>query len=196
GHVMPMQYQTGQQPDGGWDENMGYLYGGKMIANLKTFFCPTFEDAGPGSSFYSLSSAFYAPGADPSINQFPSTHINSSIRSSYIFNPRLTSPSWGNYRAYQKDSDVRRLDVLAWDYLSNSTDPSGQTGTGTGVPFDRSHWPHWPQKGLPVLMTDGSAKYGRLSPTVFNGMVQHLDATGQYGALQYDSICNDLRDSN
>ncbi len=196
GHVMPKQYQSGQQPDGGWDENMGYLYGGGMISDLKTFFCPTFEDGGPSSSFYTLSSSYYGPGADPSITQFPSTHINSSIRSSYMFNPRLTSPAaWGNYRAYQKDSNVKQLDVMASDYLSNNTDPSGQNGTGVGVPFNASTWAHWPLKGLPVLMTDGSAKVGKFSSSVFNGMVQTLNATGPYGAIQYNSILNDLRDN-
>lgn len=195
GHLMPRQYQTGQQPDGGWDENLGYLYAGGMMGDLKAFFCPTYQDVGPSSPLYTLSSAYYGPGADPSINQFPSTHINSSIRSSYIYNPRLASPAWGDYRAYQKDTHVKQLDVFAMDYLSNDTDPGGQVGTGTGVPFNLLHWPHWPLKGLPVLMTDGSAKLAKFSATVFNGMVNSLNATGPYGAQQYNTVENDLRDS-
>ena len=195
GDVMPTSYANGTGPNKGSDENLGYLYAGKMIANLRTFFCPSYADVQPNTPNYFLSANFYGPGADPSITRFPSTHINSSIRSSYMFNPRLTSPAWKNYRAYQKDSQVKKMDVLVTDYFSNNTDPSGKTGTGVGAPFNANTWPHWPLKGLPVLMTDGSAKATKFSPYVFNEMVKGLNLTGTYGALQENTILNDLQNN-
>lgn len=195
GHLMPKNYQYGQQPDGGWDENLGYLYGGRIISNLKVAFCPAFA-AIPSSPLYAFSSDWFAPGADPSITQFPSTHINDTIRSSYMFNPRLQSASWGSLRAYQKTSDIKNKDVFCMDYLANATDPSGATGTGVGVPFTPSVWAHWPNKGLDVLYTDGSAKFADIgNSSIFAGIVKSLNATGPYGALSYNTIFNVLQTS-
>jgi prepilin-type N-terminal cleavage/methylation domain-containing protein len=192
GDLMPQSYATGQGTYKGFDHNLGYLYGGGMIPDGRTFFCPTYSDAGPNSPIYTLSADYYGP---PNVPQFMSTHVNSSIRSSYIFNPRMKSTTAGSQRAYQRVTEVKLTDVLALDWLSsgNTASPDGVVTSKPGVPFDAQHWTHWPSKGLSTAYTDGSARFVTLAPYDFNNMVNSLDSSGQYWALQYNSLYNALR---
>jgi prepilin-type N-terminal cleavage/methylation domain-containing protein len=195
GHVMPTGYYTGTGQYHGWDENMGYLYGGGMIPDGHAFFCPTFSDAGQNSPIYSLSADYYA---NPT---FMSTHVNASIRSSYMYNVRLASPTGGGgKRAYQKATDVRNLDVFTIVYLSsgNTASPDGTTVSTVGVPYDAAHWTHWPSRGLSTSYTDGSARFVTFAPQDFSKIVEKLnsDQPSAVWGLQYNNlIFNALRDT-
>ena len=196
GDVMPQGYATGQGPLRGFDQNLGYLYGGGMVADGHAFFCPAYSDVGPSSPIYTLSADYY------SAPQFMSTHINASIRSSYMFNPRINPPVNGSQRAYQKVTDVKQLDVFCMDYLSsgNLADPNGGTTSVPGTPFDPQHWSHWPYKGLPAGFTDGSARFCTMAPVAFANIVQFLNSdqnNNSFGgwAAQYNYLLNALRDA-
>jgi hypothetical protein len=164
-----------------------------MISEGHTFFCPTYADAGPSSPIYSLSADYYGP---PN-GTFMSTHVNGSIRSSYMYNPRLLSPVNGSLRAYQKVTDVKLVDVFAVDYIAsgNFSSPDG-TPTVPGVPFDAQHWSHWPKRGLPVSFTDGSARFVTLNPKDFDNIVSKLnsDPAGPW-APQYNALFNMLQNT-
>ena len=189
--VMPASYQTGTGPNFGWDYNLGYLYGGGFINDGHAFFCPGFEDAGPSSPIYSLSSAYYEPPATAAGTRFMTTHSNGGIRSSYYFNPRLNPPSVGSLRAYQKSTDVKSRDVFTLDYLASNANPTDTSIVG--VPFDPQHWAHWPGRGLDTLFTDGSASFATLAPALFNSVVALLNSTDNTKwPLQYNALYNGL----
>ncbi len=194
GDLMPQGYATGQGTYKGFDQNLGYLYGGGMITDGRTFFCPTYSDAGPNSPIYTLSADYYGP---PNVAQFMSTHFNSSIRSSYIFNPRMSPTTGGSQRKYQKVTDVKVRDVLALDWLSsaNTANPDGTPSGKLGAPFDAQHWTHWPSRGLSTAFTDGSAQFVTLRPYVFDNMATKLDSTGSFWAIQYNGLYDGLRDA-
>ncbi len=189
GDVMPRGYALGgtSAPFQGVDQNLGYLYGGGMIPDGHAFFCPGFADAEPSSPIYSLSADYY------STPQFMSTHLNSVIRSSYLFNLRMNPPVNGSRRAYQKVADVKQLDVFCMDYLSSQD-------TTPGVPFTPDNWAHWPYKGLPAGFTDGSARFCIFAPNDFNTIIRALNsdpANTAFGgwAAQYNTVLNWLRDA-
>jgi len=196
GDVMPQGYYNGQGTLKGWDENLGYLFAGGMIPDGHTFFCPTYTDAGPSSPIYALSAEYYDSP------QFMSTHVNQAIRSSYMYNMRLSPVANGSTRAYQKLTDVKSADVLIMDYLSSgsSANPDGSTTSVAGAPFDASHWAHWPSRGLSELSTDGSARYVTIGGTDFDGLVNRLNSdqnNNSFGgwSAQYNAILNILRDT-
>jgi prepilin-type N-terminal cleavage/methylation domain-containing protein len=191
GDVMPQGYALGAgTPFNGHDQNLGYLYAGGMIPDGHAFFCPTYSDASTSSPLYPLSPEYYV---NP---QFMSTHINSSIRSSYMFNPRLKAAVAGQPRAYQRVTDIKSMDVLCIDYLA-SGDAIGGTPT-VGVPFTPEYWTHWPSRGLSTLFTDGSSRFSALAPNDFNNIVTKLnsDQTAGVWAPQYNALFNMLRDGN
>ena len=189
--VMPNGYTNGV------DQNLGYLYAGGLIPNPAVFYCPSFSDAAANSQDAALSVLTYS---NP---RFISTDGSGNIRSSYMFNPRLVNAenyaAGGNniLRAYQKTSSVRALDVFTIDYLASAATATTTTGTSTtaaGVPFDLNDWCHYPSKGVNVLSTDGSAKFGLFNPTYFNVIVNNLQsgesATSMAG---YDQIFTALQ---
>jgi hypothetical protein len=168
------------------------LYGGGMIPDGHAFYCPAFSDVLPTSPIYPFSAEYY------STPQFMSTHINGSIRSSYMFNPRLKSPVSGSLRAYQEVTDVKQLDVFSLDYLASGSgaNPDG-TGSSIGAPFTPDVWAHWPYKGLSVGFTDGSARFCTFAPANFNAIVTSLNSDPSAGAwaAQYNFVFNLLRDA-
>jgi prepilin-type N-terminal cleavage/methylation domain-containing protein len=184
GTIMPKGYALGQTSYQGMDQNLGYLYGGGMVSDGHAFFCPALSDSPSSSPLYALSAEYY------SAPQFPSVHINGSIRSSYMFNPRLKTATAGSLRAYQKATDIKQLDVFTVDYLAS---PS----TAAGVPFAPDNWMHWPGKGLSALFTDGSARFCTLAPNDFNNIVRLLnsDVSGGVWAAQYNALLNYLRNA-
>jgi hypothetical protein len=183
GTVMPKSYANGSGiPYSGWDQNLGYLYGGGMVSDGHAFFCPALSDSPSGSPPYSLSAEYY------STPQLPSVHINGSIRSSYMFNPCLKTATAGSLRAYQKVTDIKQLDVFTIDYLAS---PS----TTAGVPFTPDNWAHWPFGGVSTLFTDGSARLVTFAPDDFNNIVANLNSTSGPWAAQYNVIFNWLRDA-
>ena len=184
GDVMPRGYATGTGiPYNGFDQNLGYLYGGGMIPDGHAFFCPAFSDVSSNSPLYILTPEYY------STPQFMSVH-SYSIRSSYMFNPRMKTATAGAQRAYQKVTDVKQMDVFSIDYLTSSI-PS------VGAPFTPDYWAHWPAKGLSVLFTDGSSRFVTFAPADFNNIVRALNSDQGAGvwAAQYNGILNMLRNA-
>jgi prepilin-type N-terminal cleavage/methylation domain-containing protein len=185
GAVMPRGYALGTGvPYNGIDQNLGYLYGGGMISDGHTFFCPAFSDVSSNSPLYTLNSEYYSQP------QFMSTHNMGFIRSSYMFNPRMKTATAGSLRAYQKATDVKRPDVFTIDYLASNI-------PFVGAPFTPDYWAHWPGKGLQALFTDGSARFCTLAPADFNNVVRALNGDQSLGAwaAQYNVIFNWLRDA-
>jgi prepilin-type N-terminal cleavage/methylation domain-containing protein len=195
GVVMPPTTQQSTSPQLGFeDQNLGYLYASGMIPNGSTFFCPAFANiSAPGSPDYPLSARYYS---NP---HFMATHSNGAIRSSYMFNPRLANAYAYNaggdniLRKYQKTRDIKHRDVLAFDYLANPSTanlaPGGTAGGSAGVPFNSANWPHWPNKGLDTLFTDGSARMVQFNNTYFNAITTLL-TTGESATsmIIYDQI--------
>jgi prepilin-type N-terminal cleavage/methylation domain-containing protein len=187
GTVMPKEYALGTDAYGGWDQNLGYLYGGGIIPGGRAFFCPGFADASTNSLLYQLSWKFY------STPEFMSVHGNGAIRSSYMYNPRLATPATGSLRAYQKVTDLHSRDVFAIDYLANG---NMDGASSIGVPFTPDYWAHWPGQGLQAAFTDGSARFCTISdPALFNNIVTKLDSSSTFWAAQYNALFNALRDA-
>ena len=192
GDVMPEGYALGVgSPYNGMDQNFGYLYGGGMIPDGHTFYCPTFSEMSPQSSSFPLNPEYY------STPRFMSTHANSSIRSSYMFNPRMknvTTSTADTLRKYQKITDCRQLDVLTIDYLAC---PGVNGNFPPGVPFTADNWTHWPSRGLQAGFTDGSARFCLISdPKIFNAVVTSLRSDENQAAyLQYNTLFNFLQTS-
>ena len=167
------------------DENLGYLYGGGFLGDGKIMWCPSFSNATGKTNLLSIEAY-----SNPS---FMSTDGSGNVRSTYMFNPRMTevTPTTANVlRRYQKTSDARALDVFMTDYMSSSSE------TTSGVKFDAQNWPHWPSKGMMACFTDGSANYTRLAPTIFTAITSVLiTAETQQSYLQYNTILNALQNS-
>jgi hypothetical protein len=192
GTVMPKGYALGAGiPYSGFDQNLGYLYGGGMVPDAHAFYCPAFSDMSPSSPLYFLNAEYY------STPQLPSVHGNASIRSSYMFNPRMKSATSSSnadvQRKYQKVTDCKQIDVFTIDYLSC---PGAEGNNPPGVPFTPDNWAHWPGQGLQALMTDGSVRFCTITNTIFNGIVNSLlsDESG-ISYVQYNTLFNALRDA-
>jgi hypothetical protein len=103
-------------------------------------------------------------------------HWNSSIRSSYIFNPRMRKASSSSdieiARKYPRTTDVKSVDVLGMDSLAC---PGANGNSPEGAPFTPDNWAHWPGQGLNTLFTDGSARFGVITDaTLFKNIVSKL----------------------
>ena len=189
GQIMPNTLR------GGSDQNLGYLYASRDIANAKVFFCPTFASVGANSPDYALSVGYYSNPAFPA-TAGPAGN-DSSIRSSYIYNPRLVNaqgyPTPANIlRRYQQTSQVRHRDVFTIDWLAQAgtaLNPLGTASTAQGVPFNQQNWPQWPSKGLNCLYTDGSARFVEFNTFYFNAIVKLLDSgEDQTSMVIYDQV--------
>jgi prepilin-type N-terminal cleavage/methylation domain-containing protein len=193
GTPMPQGYALGAgTPYNGMDQNLGYLYGGGMIPDGRAFYCPTFSEMSQSSPGYVLSAEYYA------VPTFMSVHANASIRSSFMYNPRMKNvpgTSGANIaRKYQKATDVRAMDILGIDYLAC---PGSGNNNPTGVPFNPENWTHWPSRGLQTLYTDTSARFALINdPKIFDAMVSKLqsDESG-LAYLQYNTLFNFLQNA-
>jgi len=183
-------------PFSGMDQNLGYLFGGGMMADGHTFFCPSYAEAAPDSSLFILSADYYQFPATPTPGTFMSVHINSSIRSSYMFNPRMDSGY--TQRRYQRITDVKVLDVFCIDYIATDV-ASGLTGTtiNPGIPADAIHWAHFPSIGMSTLFTDGSARFVNLAynPTYLAAIEKNFDSNSGSWAAQYNGLFNDIQNA-
>ncbi|HEU5396129.1 MAG TPA: type II secretion system protein [Verrucomicrobiae bacterium] len=191
GTVMPRNYLPawyGKAPSTSTmsDENLGYLYAGKVVPDGHTFYCPSWSGVSPTSPGYLLSAEYY------SSPQFISVQSLGSVRSSYIFNPRIKYAGSSGYniaRKYQKSTAIKMRDVFALDWVACQS-------SGIGVPFTPDYWAHWPGQGLDVCYTDGSAKLATLTPTQFRNIVNLLTTDeSQSSALKYDTVFNYLLNS-
>jgi prepilin-type N-terminal cleavage/methylation domain-containing protein len=193
GSPMPQGYALGKGTiNDGIDHNLGYLYGGGMIPDGHTFYCPTFSEMSEKNSQYPLSAEYYS---EP---RFMSTHGNWAVRSSYMFNPRMkqgaTPTTFEIPRRYQKITDVRQVDVLVIDYLAC---PGEGGNNPKGVPFNANNWTHWPSRGLQVGFTDGSARFCQIADAKFFGLIvaNLVSDESAQAYLQYNSIFNYLQNS-
>lgn len=193
GDIMPKRIVASTSKQKGFQtQNLGYLYASRDIENAMVFFDPALRAiSSPSSPMYYISPNYYT---DP---HFPATHANGSIRSSYMFNPRLQNPANGNYqRKYQKSSDVQHMDVFTIDYFAakGATDPANPN-SANGCPFTSQYWPHYPNKAVNTLFTDGSAKEVFFkNMTFFNGICANLlEQEGQQQMVQYNAIFDHLK---
>jgi prepilin-type N-terminal cleavage/methylation domain-containing protein len=142
-----------------YDQNEGLLYGQGIIANVQAFFCPLLQDPALSASYYVVN------------NQFPVADSTASVRSPYMFNPRMASagnagePTTVNtQRKYLKTSSARQLDVFILDYIDAGTGTATVDGSsGTGVAFNANDWAQFPSKGIEVAFTDGSVRFCNLN---------------------------------
>jgi len=195
GTVMPQGYALGTGvPFGSYDQNLGYLYGGGIIPDGHAFYCPTFSEMSPSSAGYKLSFEYYSQPRPLAV------HDNFSIRSSFMFNPRMRRVTSVNSadiaRKYQKITDVKTMDVLGIDYLAcpSKNDPSSGDNP-PGVPFTADNWTHWPAKGLQTLYTDSSARFAQIrDPQLFDTTVKNLVSDeGGLSHVQYNNLFNALQ---
>jgi prepilin-type N-terminal cleavage/methylation domain-containing protein len=182
-HVqMPMKYDTPNRGTG--DQNLGYLYAGRMIPNAKVFWDPSYDDT--ANKWLTWEEYDYPPQAP-----FPATDLSATgnnIRSSIMFNPRMVDAATGNnLRKYGKTTDVKQRDVLMTDYLENPT------GAATpGVPFTPVWWAHYPSKGLNTCFMDGSVVFAH-SQSGFILATKNLITDESARSYQlYDIIWNDF----
>ena len=149
----------------GWDvHNYGFLYALKFIGDGGPLFCP---------ALISRDSAFSAAHYSPLLTTPANPPENPFIRSSYLFNPRTVNALGGNTkRRFLKSSQIASVSVFSVDLV----------GQGTGI----NEIPHFQDKGMNVMFTDGSVRFIR-SPPVWN-----LVRAGQPGssAVAMDNICN------
>ena len=196
GEPMPQGYALGAGiAFKGFDQNLGYLYGGGMIPDAHAFYCPTFSEMTAKTGAFPLSAEYY-------FQPYYSVHANNSIRSSYMYNPRMrkvnSSSDYDIARKYQRITDARALDVFTIDYLATPyNDGAGNTDGSPNVPFTPDNWTHWPSRGLQALFTDGSARFCLIkNGKIFDAIVQQLtsDESGT-SYLRYNTLFNYLMDS-
>ncbi|HZM02776.1 MAG TPA: prepilin-type N-terminal cleavage/methylation domain-containing protein [Candidatus Saccharimonadales bacterium] len=169
-------------------QNLGLLYAGKYIGDGKILFCPSFISPSPLAigvySTPSFMSTCGASGGNPGL-----------VRSTYLFNPRVSNPS--NYsaagatlRAYQRTRDVPGHKLFMVDYLGATT----TTGTGGGMQFNQLSFAHYPSKGWVVLFTDGSAKFAYSQAAFALALQPTFDASDESAesTQDYNAIFNDL----
>ncbi|HMP83844.1 MAG TPA: type II secretion system protein [Verrucomicrobiota bacterium] len=159
-------------PPGFTVDNLGFLYAFNLIGDGSMMFCPALiQRRSP------YAAAHYTPLlTTPSQTEFPGE--NPFIRSSYSFNPRVINA--GNrpgpvnmLRRYRKLSDFRGSMVFGLDLI------------GAGINEDTV--PHFRDKGLNAMMTDGSVIFAK-SPQVW-GIVR----TGgelRNNPAEVDRLCN------
>jgi prepilin-type N-terminal cleavage/methylation domain-containing protein/prepilin-type processing-associated H-X9-DG protein len=149
----------------GWDtHNYGFLYALKFIGDGAPLFCPALT---------SQNSAFSAAHYSPLLTTPANPPENPFVRSSYLFNPRTVNALGGNTkRRFLKSAQIATVSVFSVDLV----------GQGTGI----DEIPHYQDKGMNVLFTDGSVRFIR------NAAIWKLVGSGQPGnsAVSMDNICN------
>jgi prepilin-type N-terminal cleavage/methylation domain-containing protein len=174
--------------NGPYFQNLGLLYGGKYIADGHILWCPAFPATSP-LAIEQYSTPYFMSTCGPSAGNL------GLVRSTYLFNPRVNSPSnesapeW-NVRAYQKMRDMPGRKLFGIDYLGTDSTTSG----GGGMTFDQLDFAHYPSKGWVVLFTDGAAKF-IYSPLAFQiAMKSTFDANDESAESfqDYNAIFNDL----
>jgi prepilin-type N-terminal cleavage/methylation domain-containing protein len=179
-----------------YNQNQGYLYAGKYIGNPHTFYCPALLDP-------TLQEAAYSTPV------FMSSDTKPAVRCCYEYNPRMVNTaagavdfSKGNpYRAYNKSSQARQLDVLITDYME-----SNGGGTADGMAFNPNNWAQYPSKGVEIAFTDGSARFIEFTAAQFTSIVgapsgspPGLLPTGAYSTTsfaQFNTIYNWMQNAH
>jgi prepilin-type N-terminal cleavage/methylation domain-containing protein len=146
-----------------YDQNLGLLYGGGILANPNAIFCPLLQDPALQPGQYSTP-------------RFMSSDTTPCVRSPYMYNPRVANPAAtpSPVRKYKKQTDAKQLDVFILDYMDagNGTTGGVDSTSGVGVNFSAQDWAQYPSMGIEAAMTDTSVKYANLdvnSPVVISG---------------------------
>lgn len=161
----------GFPPPGFEVHNYGYLYSLKFIGDGSAMFCPALT-----SRTSPFSAAHYSPLlTTPNPVEFPGE--NPYIRSSYLHNPRPINAGSqigvpvDTHRRFRKTSQVTARKVFGLDLV-------GQANNVDSVP-------HFRDKGLNSLFTDGSVVF------VKSAKVWTIVAMGgSVNTLQLENLCN------
>lgn len=141
------QITTNEPPiSGGGYQNLGYLFKAGLAGNGNIFYCPAMW----GHTAYGAD--YYSP--------LLTSDAGGIIRSSYMYNPRITSATTtvnNNLRRYQTVSQLEPHRLFALDFLFNEN----ASGTPPGVA--PASIPHVRDHGWNVLFTDGSVQFSRLT---------------------------------
>ena len=166
GTVGGVRVPTAFPPPGFEVHNFGYLYSLKFIGDGAVMFCPALI-----SRSSPFSAAHYSPLlTTPNQTEFPGE--NPYIRSSYLFNPRVVNVSTDTHRRFTKASQLATRKVFGLDLVGQGNDVDSI--------------PHFRDKGLNVLFTDGSVGFAK-NPTVWNII---RGGAGANTPAQLDSLCN------
>lgn len=183
-----------------YDQNAGLLYGGGMISNPKSFFCPLLQDPALTIAPYTTNAAAKENG-----DGFISSDLTPCVRSPYMYNPRIKSAGltgegpYSQVRKYKKITDAKQLDVFILDYIDAGNGTSGGVDgtTGNGVAFNQQDWAQWPSKGIEVTFTDFSVRYCTLNVGAPGGstwmqlIINNLSGAESQASFQgYDQIFN------
>ena len=153
-------------------DNLGYLYVFNLIGDGSMMFCPALT-----SRRSPYSAAHYSPLlTTPTMTEFPGE--NPYIRSSYSFNPRGVNagnrPGTPDYhRRFRKTGQMLGTKVFGLDLI----------GAGTTV----DTIPHFRDKGLNSLMTDGSVQFAK-NPAIWNLISQGGNLRNN--TAEVDRLCN------
>lgn len=154
-------------PPAGFEvHNFGYLYSLKYIADGAIMFCP-----GLTARASPFSAAHYSPLlTTPSAAEFPGK--NPYIRSSYLFNPRVVDVSSDSHRRFRRSSQLIPRKVFGLDLVGQGSDVNSI--------------PHFRDKGLNALFTDGSVLFAR-SVAVWTVIGK---GAGANTPAEINSLCN------
>jgi len=156
----------GFPPPGFEVHNFGYVYSLKYIGDGTLLFCPALT-----ARKSPFSAAHYSPLlTTPNPTEFPGE--NPYIRSSYLFNPRMVNVLTDTHRRFQKTSQMTSRKVFGLDLVGQGSDVDSI--------------PHFRDKGLNALFTDGSVTFVK-SPAVWKVVGS---GGGANTPAQMDSLCN------
>ena len=149
-------------------QNLGYLYRLGLAGNGQMFYCPDNWGDFNGANYYSPLLTGDSGG---------------TVRSSYIYNPRLINPANGNIaRRYQKTSQLESHKLFAVDFI------------GSNYPYKNTYGAsisHAREYGWNVLFTDGSVQFSRNVAAAAIIQATSFDETVG-AALQADTAFNYL----
>jgi prepilin-type N-terminal cleavage/methylation domain-containing protein len=154
------QNETAINAQGAQFENLGYLYGSKLVGDGSLFFDPAYPTDSP------LSISAYSSAGNLS---YGAVNGSGGVRCSYTYNfivdtNRTASASDTGYRLFNKSSDPKQRSGFIMDYFdSQMTDPS--------------YFAHYKSKGWEINMTDGSVVFGKPTPAVFAQVIAAANAS-------------------
>lgn len=160
-------------------QNIGYLYPMKTAGNGSIFYCPSMNSKVLDANNIQLQAAYYMP--------LLSTHVNSSVRSVYCWNPIAgQGPNGGSaFRLYQKQSSFKGgSKVLLMEFFVNNTpSPTGPLDPGI-VAHDRS-------RRNVTLTTDYSVRSIKITTKMWSDAF--AGPGNNLGFVQTSNVCADIQ---
>jgi prepilin-type N-terminal cleavage/methylation domain-containing protein len=145
-------------------DNLGYLYCLNYIGDGAVMFCP---------GIFLPQSAYSAVHYSPLLTTPNIPLENPFIRSSFSFNPRIIDPLKDSHRRFRKSSQLVGVKVFSLDLV--------------GAGNDADTIPHFRDKGLNSLMTDGSVKFTKTA-AVWSILLQ--GGTLRQNPFQVNQLCS------